>query len=396
MEDRQEWTGFLESLRELVNGVQSRDVNNFDSLVLMQEKINFALRGLGVFSSIDGFIDIALALCENIINLSQQVTRDINQCHNSRHVCVISAEKERSTKPGRPKFFIPEDVLLYFRDLGFNWKEIASCMKVSRWTISRRVEELGLKERTGYSIVSNDELDRLILEFKSIHGIAGGRSMAIGFLKSRNYRVQQRRVAESLVRVDPSNSRLRWACVIKRRKYSVPTANSLWHIDGHHSLINWGFVIHGAIDGYSRMVVFLRCSINNLALTVANLFDIAILRCGCPSRVRTDKGGENTLVWERMLEIRGSDRGSFIAGSSVHNQRIERLWRDVWTYVTSQFYYTFQAMETQGILNMDDPRHVFVLHFVFLPRINEVIEQFSKGWNRHPLRTEKTREGMDG
>ena len=33
-----------------------------------------------------------------------------------------------------------------------------------------------------------------------------------------------------------------------------------------------------------------------------------------------------------MIELRGKPRGSYIAASSVNNQRIERIWRDVWNY----------------------------------------------------------------
>ena len=32
--------------------------------------------------------------------------------------------------------------------------------------------------------------------------------------------------------------------------------------------------------------------------------------------------------------------------------------------------------------------HLLVLHYVFLPRINRVIESFTSGWNDHQLRTE--------
>lgn len=52
------------------------------------------------------------------------------------------------------------------------------------------------------------------------------------------------------------------------------------------------------------------------------------------------------------------------------------------------FYYLFQAMENFGILDRKNHLHMFVLHFVFLERINKAIETFTSGWNHHPLRTE--------
>ena len=52
-------------------------------------------------------------------------------------------------------------------------------------------------------------------------------------------------------------------------------------------------MIHGGIDGYSRMIVFLKANPNNTAATVFDVFVRAVERFGLPSRVRTDKGGEN-------------------------------------------------------------------------------------------------------
>lgn len=52
-------------------------------------------------------------------------------------------------------------------------------------------------------------------------------------------------------------------------------------------------VIHGGIDGYSRLIVFLRASNNNCSCNVMNCFLNAVARYGVPSRVRTDHGGEN-------------------------------------------------------------------------------------------------------
>ena len=158
-------------------------------------------------------------------------------------------------------------------------------------------------------------------------------------------------MAKALANIDPINSQIRWTSLIRRRKYKVPGPNSLWHCDGHHSLICWGFVIHGAIEGFSRYIVYLNCSTNNKKDTALDLFEQAVLEMGTPSRIRTDEGGENLLIWDLMMSLRGPYKGSFIAASSLHNQRIEQLWRDMWNCISCQFYYTFQAMEDQGLYN---------------------------------------------
>ena len=345
--EQQCWGDFFTALTQLTSDIEWRKQDDGDNLLLLKERINITLQGLHSLNSLN-ICQETNELIQLYLLFLQHIDSDIVACNGNKHSSVFAASKTEITGPGRPKFNIPEEVLLHFREIGYSWKEISSLLCVSRWTLMRRVDELGLKEKTGHSDMIDDDLDNILREFKSTHGIAGGRSLATGYLKSRGIRIQQRRIMKSLVRIDPINSSIRWAVMIRRRKYNVPGPNSLWHIDGHHSLINWGFVIHGGIDGFSRMITYLYCCCNNKAETVLNLFNEAIESCGCPSRLRTDKGGENTLVWDRMIQLRGENRGSYIAGSSVHNQRIERLWRDVWNYVASQFYYTFQAMESQG------------------------------------------------
>ena len=70
--------------------------------------------------------------------------------------------------------------------------------------------------------------------------------------------------------------------------------------------------------------------------TAVSLFEQALEIYGVPSRVRNDQGQENTKIWRKIIELRGEGHGSYVA---AHNQRIEHLWRDVWNYVCSQFYY---------------------------------------------------------
>ncbi len=54
--------------------------------------------------------------------------------------------------------------------------------------------------------------------------------------------------------------------------------------------------MHGGIDGFSRLIVFIDCNDNNRSSTVLQLFLAAVaVQCyEIPERVRTDRGGEST------------------------------------------------------------------------------------------------------
>ena len=104
--------------------------------------------------------------------------------------------------------------------------------------------------------------------------------------------------------------------------------------------------------------------------------------------MRTDHGGENVAVWQFMEENRGTGRGSFIAGKSVHNTRIERLWRDVYESVSASYVSVFHELENDGALNVENKADLFSLHYIFVPRINESLSAFKEAWNSHSLSTE--------
>ena len=170
----------------------------------------------------------------------------------------------------------------------------------------------------------------------------------------------------------------------------MESPNSLWHVDGYHKLIRWKIVIHGGIDGYSRLVLYLKAATNNRAETALAAFQQGVLDYGLPFRVRTDRGGENILIGEYMQQQHGTE-GSIIMGCSTHSQRIERLWRDLFTACVSTFYYLFYQYESDGILNPDDHRDLYALHLVFLSKIQRQLDMFKSGWANHRLRTEHNR-----
>lgn len=89
----------------------------------------------------------------------------------------------------------------------------------------------------GYlSAMSDEELDVLISRLRTHYSRAGLRMMG-GFLRRLGHRVPDRRISDSLHRVDPVHrifDRIR----IRRRGYWVPGPNALWHHDGQHGMFS--------------------------------------------------------------------------------------------------------------------------------------------------------------
>ena len=284
---------------------------------------------------------------------------------------------------GRPSLQINMEDVEDMRKAGMSITKISQALGVSRSTLYRAMESSDL---LGFTEISDQRLYELVIRYKQTHPFDGER-MLIGYLRSQDIHLPRRRIRECIHRVDAGGVRSRSVKLIQWRTYYAKGANYVWHMDGNHKLVRWKFVIHGAVDGYSRLVTFLKCSTNNRASTVLDSFIAATQNLGLPKKLRTDLGGENVEAWDYMVSHHG-DESCIITGSSVHNERIERMWRDVSCSVITPFKEVFVHMEDQENLDITNDVDLFCLHEVFTSRINASIDDFQQSWNSHPLTSE--------
>ena len=134
---------------------------------------------------------------------------------------------------------------------------LASILGISWATLYAQKDEMGIN--SGYSDISDDDLDSLIQEYHQEHPTVGC-SYIIGHLHAvHSLCLQQDHVVASLYHIDQLGQGLQAIEQLVGEKkqcmcYHVPWPNALWHINGHHKLIKWGIVIHGVADRYSCQV----------------------------------------------------------------------------------------------------------------------------------------------
>lgn len=318
-----------------------------------------------------------------------------------------TSELTQTGRPGRPRIEINPELLQIALDIRGGPTSLGTVFGCHPRTVRRRALEQGLVEPCSPVYVDYErpdgtitriyrsstraatdmddtELDEVMISILEAFPTYG-RRMIDGHLRFLGHHIPRSRIQGSYARVHGAPSSGFGPRRIQRRVYNVAGPNSLWHHDGQHGLIRWKIVFHGFIDGYSRLVTGIRASNNNRAETVHVLFTSAVEQHGLPSRVRGDYGTENVLVRSLMESLRGIGRGSYILGRSVHNVRIERLWRDLTLGFGAKWKLFFQGLELHDRLNPDSDSHIWLLHHLFLVPINNDALDWAQGWNGHSI-----------
>ncbi|CAB3992060.1 Hypothetical predicted protein, partial [Paramuricea clavata] len=194
-------------------------------------------------------------------------------------------------------------------------------------------------------------------------------------------------------------------CFLKKQatKMCVPRArvqallkeiDPCWHVDGYDKLKPFGFPLHGAIDGYSRRMLWLKVTrTNSNPAVIAKYYHDCIEELGgCPRILSTDPGTENVEIATLQCYLRGDGTDDF-AGEKAHryvastaNQRIECWWSSLRRSRTSWWINFFKDLSERGVYISGNIYHNECLWFCFNEILQQDLDFFRVHWNTHYIR----------
>ena len=216
--------------------------------------------------------------------------------------------------------------------------------------------------------------------------------------------VHKETVRELLKILDPDGVAARSRHRLRGRQYRTKGPNHLWHIDGYDKLKPVGFCVHGAIDGYSRRIIWLEVGpSNNDPSIIAQYFVDCVRQIGgTPRMIRADCGTENVCVaaLQRFFRRDGNDTmagdKSFLYGKSVSNQRIEAWWGILRRGCADWWIRFFKDMRDCGLYCDDDVVQTECLKFCFTPVIRNELHKVAVLWNLQKIRPSTNAESPSG
>lgn len=163
---------------------------------------------------------------------------------------------------------------------------------------------------------------------------------------------------------------------------------------GYDKLKPYGFPIHGAIDGYSRKILWLEVTrSNNKPENVARFYlDCVKGNEGCPILLRTDCGTENGVMAGMQCYFRQNGQDEFAGekahkyGSSPANQRIEAWWSHFRRGRAGWWIDFFKDMVNAGVLDIGNVMQMEALWFCFEAVIQNELDNVKQHCNTHRMR----------
>ena len=301
-----------------------------------------------------------------------------------------------------------DEVIKTYFNLGFKAQEIVLFLvsvhgiRVSLRHLKRILKRLGCRRRRFQSNL--DEIVGVVEEeLRGSGSLFGYRAMHQRLINHHGL-VTTREVVRQVLKIfDPEGVEHRSRHRLRRRVYRSKGPNYLWHIDGYDKLKPFGFCVHGAIDGFSRRILWLEVSSSNSdPRVVAQYYLDCVKQLGATARIiRGDRGTENVNLaaiqrfFRRSSNDDFSGEKSFMYGKSTSNQRIEAWWGSLRQGCADWWIEFFKNLRDSGLYN-DDVIHRECLKFCFMDLIQSELHRVVLEWNVHRIRPSTNLESPSG
>ena len=325
-------------------------------------------------------------------------------------ICTASTAVLPNYSPAiRNNALTREEIIENYFNLGLTASEIALFLvsvhgiHISLRHLKRILRQLGCTRRRHPSDL-NEVVQAVEEELRGSGSLLGYRAMHQRLINQYGL-VTTREVVRHVLRIfDPEGVEYRSRHRLRRRLYGCKGPNYLWHIDGYDKLKPYGFCIHGAIDGFSRRIVWLEvASSNNDPRIIAQYFLDYVRQLGGTARiVRGDRGTENGNLaaiqrfFRRSMNDDFSGDKSFMFGKSTSNQRIEAWWGRLRQGCADWWIEFFKDLRDSGLYCDDNIIHCECLKFCFMDVIQSELHRAAKEWNIHRIRPSSNVESPAG
>lgn len=245
--------------------------------------------------------------------------------------------------------------------------------------VKYQLKKLGLRKKEESSL--EDIAMAIRIELETSGNCLGYRSLWHRLKLKHKLEVRRDTVMQLLRELDPEGVDCRKRKRMRRRKYKNPGPNFMWHVDGYDKLKPFGFCIHGAMDGFSRRIMWLQVSNtnNNPEIIAGYYLNCINLTKALPRVIRADLGTENVTmeIIHRYLrdgyDDSQSGENSFRYGKSTCNQRIEAWWSMFKRLGAGWWINFFKDLRDSGQFESGDNLHVECIRYVLYSSHNILI-----------------------
>ncbi|XP_055073955.2 uncharacterized protein [Misgurnus anguillicaudatus] len=288
-------------------------------------------------------------------------------------------------------------LIQYYFDLGLHYKEILNVLSVkhgitiSMKTLKKILNKNGLFRRKHFDNLFN--VIQFVREELQGSGQLHGYRWMYSKCKERGFHVRKEDIRLILSTLDPLGTEMRRKRRLHRRAYFSKGPNFVWHVDSYDKLKPFGICINGAIDGFSRRILWLNAYCTSSDPKVIGGYFLETVRTfgGSPRMLRADMGTENSVIRDVQRYLRRGDADplagerSFIYGKSTANQRIESWWGILRKECVDLWLKYFHQIKDEGYFDGSFLDKNLVL-FCFLGLIQEELDSTKDTWNSHLIR----------